>query len=119
MQYKDYSKEQLFEELGTLKNSFEEIKAMGLKLNMARGVPSPDQLKLSLPMLDILYREADCTAEDGTDCRNYGVMDGIPECKRLMADLMGVTPDMVMHYLLLHEQAGRAGYSPLGSCARA
>ncbi len=96
MQYKDYSKEQLFEELGTLKNSFEEIKAMGLKLNMARGVPSPDQLKLSLPMLDILYREADCTAEDGTDCRNYGVMDGIPECKRLMADLMGVTPDMVM-----------------------
>ena len=96
MQYKDYSKEQLFEELGTLKNNFEEIKAMGLKLNMARGVPSPDQLKLSLPMLDILYREADCTAEDGTDCRNYGVMDGIPECKRLMADLMGVTPDMVM-----------------------
>ena len=96
MQYKDYSKEQLFEELSSLKNSFEEIKAMGLKLNMARGVPSPDQLSLSLPMLDILYREADCTAEDGTDCRNYGVMDGIPECKRLMADLMGVTPDMVM-----------------------
>ena len=96
MHYKDYSKEQLFEELSSLKSSFEEIKAMGLNLNMARGVPSPDQLSLSLPMLDILYREADCTAEDGTDCRNYGVMDGIPECKRLMADLMGVTPDMVM-----------------------
>ena len=96
MQYKDYSSQQLFEERDALRQKFEEIKSMGLKLNMARGVPSPDQLSLSLSMLDILYREADCTAEDGTDCRNYGVMDGIPECKRLMADMLGVTPDMVM-----------------------
>ena len=96
MQYKDYSKEQLLEELEELKNSYDEIKSMGLKLNMARGVPSPDQLTLSLGILNVLYAEADCRASDGTDCRNYGVMDGIPECKRLMAELMGVSPDMVM-----------------------
>lgn len=96
MQYKDYSNEQLLEERGALWRQFDEIKSMGLNLNMARGVPSPDQLSLSLGMLNVLYAEADCRASDGTDCRNYGVMDGIPECKRMMATLMGVTPDMVM-----------------------
>ena len=96
MQYKEYSREQLECEIYSLQQSYDEIKSKGLQLNMARGVPSPEQLQLSLPMLDILYREADCTAEDGTDCRNYGVMDGIPECKRMMAALMEVTPEMVM-----------------------
>ena len=96
MQYIEYTPEQREAELASVRQQFEEIKAMGLKLNMARGVPSVDQLKLSLPILDILHKDADCTAEDGTDCRNYGVMDGIPECKRLMADMLGVSPEMVM-----------------------
>lgn len=96
MQYIEYTPEQREAELASVRQQFEEIKAMGLKLNMARGVPSVDQLKLSLPILDILHKDADCTAEDGTDCRNYGVMDGIPECKRLMADMLGVKPEMVM-----------------------
>ena len=96
MQYKEYSKEQLMSELSDLQQQFNEIKELGLKLNMARGVPGKDQLTLSLSMLDILHSEADCNAEDGTDCRNYGVLDGIPECKRLMAEMLGVTPDMVM-----------------------
>ena len=96
MQYIEYTPEQREAELASVRQQFEEIKSMGLKLNMARGVPSVDQLKLSLPILDILHKDADCTAEDGTDCRNYGVMDGIPECKRLMADMLGVKPEMVM-----------------------
>ena len=96
MQYIEYTPEQREAELASVRQQFEEIKSMGLKLNMARGVPSVDQLKLSLPILDILHMDADCTAEDGTDCRNYGVMDGIPECKRLMADMLGVKPEMVM-----------------------
>lgn len=96
MQYIEYTPEQREAELASVRQQFEEIKAMGLKLNMARGVPSVDQLKLSLPILDILHKDADCTAEDGTDCRNYGVMDGIPECKRLTADMLGVKPEMVM-----------------------
>ena len=96
MRYREYAKEQLFAELDFLRNAFDEIKSRGLQLNMARGVPSKDQLELSLPMLDILSCDADCTAEDGTDCRNYGVLGGIPECKRLMADMLGVNPDMVM-----------------------
>lgn len=96
MQYQESSREQLIAERSALQQSFEEIKALGLSLNMARGVPSPDQLRLSLPMLDILHGEADCTASDGTDCRNYGVLDGIPECKRMMAAMLGCKPEMVM-----------------------
>ena len=95
MNYKEFSREQRDAELGNLWNEYNGIKEKGLKLNMARGVPSPEQLALSLGMLDILHGD-DCRAEDGTDCRNYGVMDGIPECKRLMAQVMGVTPEMVM-----------------------
>ena len=96
MKYKDFSREQRDAELSVLWNDLNQIKEKGLQLNMARGVPSPDQLSLSLGMLNVLYAEADCRASDGTDCRNYGVMDGIPECKRMMAELMGVKPEMVM-----------------------
>ena len=96
MTYQEYTKEQRDAELSVLWDEMNKIKEQGLKLNMARGVPSPDQLSLSLGMLNVLYAEADCRASDGTDCRNYGVMDGIPECKRMMAALMGVKPEMVM-----------------------
>ena len=96
MKYQDFTREQRDAELTTLWEEFNQIKGKNIKLNMARGVPSPDQLNLSRKMLDILNSESDCFAEDGTDCCNYGVMDGIPECKKLMADVMGVTPDMVM-----------------------
>lgn len=70
MNYKEFSREQRDAELGNLWNEYNGIKEKGLKLNMARGVPSPEQLSLSLGMLDILHAEADCRAEDGTDCRN-------------------------------------------------
>lgn len=96
MQYREYSQEQLREELSALQREYDGIKAMGLNLNMARGVPSTDQLALSLGVLDILHSAADCSASDGTDCRNYGVLDGIPECKRLMASMLGCTPEMIM-----------------------
>ena len=64
------------------------FKAKGLALNMARGKPSRAQLDLSMPMLTCIVDVDDCTAEDGTDCRNYGVLDGIPEAKRLMAVML-------------------------------
>ena len=96
MQYKDYSPEQLREERAALQREFEDFKALGLKLNMARGCPGKEQLSLSLPMLDIIHSDSDCRTEDGSDCRNYGVLEGIPECKRLMAQMLEVDPEMVM-----------------------
>ena len=86
--YAEMSKAELEAELAEVRARYGEMAARGLKLNMARGKPSAAQLELSLPMLDVLDSEADLAAEDGTDCRNYGVLDGIPEAKRLMAALL-------------------------------
>ena len=96
MNYQDYTREQLEQELKSLKKSYEDYKSLGLKLNMARGCPGKEQLSLSLKMLDILHSDSDCRTEDGSDCRNYGVLEGIPECKKLMAEMLEVDPDMVM-----------------------
>ena len=95
MLYKDYSKEQLSAEFSNLKKEYEEIKDLKLSLNMSRGVPSAQQLELSLSMLDIINSSVQCQTVDGLDCRNYGILDGIPSCKALMADMLKVTPDMV------------------------
>ena len=95
MLYNDYSKEQLSAEFSNLKKEYEEIKDLKLSLNMSRGVPSAQQLELSLSMLDIINSSVQCQTVDGLDCRNYGILDGIPSCKALMADMLKVTPDMV------------------------
>ncbi|MDO4748602.1 MAG: aminotransferase class I/II-fold pyridoxal phosphate-dependent enzyme [Eubacteriales bacterium] len=96
MLYKDYTKEQLSAEYEKLSAEYNEIKNLGLSLNMSRGVPCKEQLELSARMLDIINSSVQCQTVDGQDCRNYGIMDGIPSCKALMADMLGVTPDMVM-----------------------
>lgn len=71
--------------LEQLLQEYEEVKAQGLALNMARGKPGADQLALSAGILGALENPV---AEDGTDCCNYGVLDGIPEAKRLMAFML-------------------------------
>ena len=88
------------EELATLKKelerAYEEIKARGLALNMARGKPAQAQLDLSMPLLKAVASAEDCTSADGTDCRNYGVGFGLPEAKRLMAAMLDDEPDNVI-----------------------
>ena len=96
MLFSEMDKAQLNKLHEELKNEYENIKDLGLKLNMSRGVPSVEQLNLSQKMLDVLNSDSDCNSENGTECRNYGVLDGIPECKKLMADMMGVEPSIVM-----------------------
>ena len=90
------------EELSTLKDKLEqeykEVKELGLKLDMSRGKPSKTQLELSMGMLDIVNSESNMDCEDGTDCRNYGVLTGIPEIRRLMADMAGVSEKNVIVY---------------------
>ncbi len=88
------------EELKTLKSElekqYEDAKGKGLKLDMSRGKPSPAQLDLSAGFLDALSSSDCLKSENGTDTRNYGVMDGISEAKKLMADIMGVKPESVI-----------------------
>ncbi len=96
--YSDYSKEELLQEKESLEQAYKDYQKRGLSLNMARGKPSTEQLELSAGMMDIFTSEADFTTEDGVDCRNYGELTGIPEAKRLMAEMMGTTPDHVIVY---------------------
>lgn len=96
MLYEKMNSAELTAEYEKLNKEYQDIKAMNLSLNMSRGVPCAEQLEISRPMLDTLNSDAECVTIDGQDCRNYGIMDGIPSCKKLMADVMGVTPDMVM-----------------------
>ena len=79
-----------------LERAYEEIKARGLALNMARGKPAQAQLDLSMPLLKAVASAEDCTSADGTDCRNYGVGFGLPEAKRLMAAMLDDEPDNVI-----------------------
>ncbi len=71
---------------------YREFQARHIRLDMTRGKPCPEQLDLSAALLDGLGRNA-YKAADGTDCRNYGGLDGIPEAKSLFAEYMGVTPE--------------------------
>lgn len=71
------------------------IRARGLKLNMARGKPSSEQLELSLPMLDALPSDADLS-DGGVDCRNYGCLEGIPSARALFGQVLGVAPERVL-----------------------
>ena len=66
---------------------YEAFKAQGLKLDMSRGKPGVSQLALSMPMLDVINSESDMRTVLGNDTRNYGDLDGIGECRRLMADM--------------------------------
>ena len=90
MLYNEMSRDELVSLKNELVKEYEGVKALGLSLDMSRGKPGADQLDLSLDMLNVLTNAADCKAENGFDCRNYGVLDGIPECKKLFADLLEV-----------------------------
>jgi len=96
--FKEMNKEELLELKGELENKYNEEKALGLSLDMSRGKPSSTQLNVSMGLLDVLSSSSVLKSENGVDCRNYGASDGIPEAKKLMADIMGTTPDKVIVY---------------------
>ncbi len=68
----------------------------GISINMARGRPAPEQLDISNALIDLSVQEMGVKAEDGTDCRNYGLLCGIPECRRLFGEMMGVAAENVI-----------------------
>ena len=94
--YASMSREELLSLKDELDKEFQGYKEKGLKLDMSRGKPSIAQLNLSMGMMDVFHSESDLKCEDGTDCRNYGVLDGIPEAKRLLASIAEVNPDNIM-----------------------
>lgn len=94
--YKDLTKEELQALVEELQAEYEQEKAKGLSLDISRGKPGKDQLDLSMPLLDVLKSDSEMACEGGTDVRNYGVLDGIPEAKKLMGDMVGAKPSQVI-----------------------
>ncbi|MBP3477678.1 MAG: aminotransferase class I/II-fold pyridoxal phosphate-dependent enzyme [Lachnospiraceae bacterium] len=96
--YKEMSKEELTSLKAELEKQFEDAKGKGLTLDMSRGKPTPAQLDMTMGIMDVLNSESDMKTESGMDTRNYGLMDGIPEAKKLMGDMMGVPAENVIVY---------------------
>ena len=89
----EMNQSELNEFYAAAKKEYEACKAKGLSLNMARGKPSAAQLDLSQDLLSIL-NEGNCTI-DGIDARNYGTLEGLPSCRRMFADILGVDVEEV------------------------
>ena len=96
MDYLKCSAQELEQEYASLKKQYEDEKGKGLSLNMARGKPGKAQLDLSLGMLDVINSSSEFVGADGMDCRNYGILKGIDECRQLFAEILGVEKENVM-----------------------
>ena len=94
--YSEMSREQLLALKKELDQQYADIKAQGLALDMSRGKPGTDQLDLSMGMMQVLADGAELKCETGVDCRNYGVLDGIEEAKRLCMPMLGVAHDEII-----------------------
>ena len=91
MEFSKMSKEALAECLSDLKKEYAAYQAKKLSLDLSRGKPGAKQLDLLQGMLDCISSSSDCRTENGFDCRNYGVLDGIQEAKRLFAELLNLS----------------------------
>ena len=96
--YKDMTREELLQLKTGLEAQYREAQGRGLKLDMSRGKPSAAQLDISMGMMDVLTSDSDLKCEQGVDCRNYGILDGIVEAKRLLSDMMEVPIDNIIIY---------------------
>lgn len=96
--YAKLSKEELQQLHSELSKEYKRFQAKNLSLDMSRGKPGADQLDLSMDMMDVLNSKSDLICDDGTDCRNYGVLDGISEAKKLIGDMMEVPADNLIIY---------------------
>lgn len=94
--YQELSREELLSLKAELETAYKEAQGKGLKLDMSRGKPAASQLDMGMDFMDVLTSQSGLKTGDGLDTRNYGAMDGIPEAKRLMADIMGVSAENVI-----------------------
>ena len=104
-------KAELERQAAALERRYEDFRGRKLSLDMTRGKPCPEQLDLSLGLLDCLGR--DYRAADGTDCRNYGVLEGLPEARKLFAGFLEVEPSEILvggnsSLALMHDSVAEA-----------
>ena len=92
--YAQMTPEERRAEYDALQTAFQDLKAKGLSLNMARGKPGKAQLDLVSDIFGLMQKPEDYIS-DGIDVRNYGEMAGLPAAKRLFADILGCQPEQV------------------------
>lgn len=115
------SRDELVSLKNELENEYEKVKSLGLSLDMSRGKPGADQLDISTDMLTVMTNADDCKAINGFDCRNYGVLDGIPECKKLFAELLEVGETNIIvggssSLNLMYDYLNQCMYLGVGGC---
>ena len=93
--YQEMSREELQKNREAAAQEFERLKGLGLKLNMARGKPSRQQLDMVSEGIFNVFQKPEDFFSDGVDCRNYGELSGLPGAKRLFADILGCRPEQV------------------------
>lgn len=94
--FREMTREELLELRDELERAFGVVKEKKLSLDMSRGKPSVAQLEMGMGIMDALNSNSSMKTQAGTDTRNYGVLDGIPEAKKLMADMMQTKPENVI-----------------------
>lgn len=95
-EFKNMTKAQLEAVYSETKAELKKWEERGVHLDITRGKPGQSQLDLSSEMLTVVSDRDDCFAENGLDCRNYGILDGLPETKRLFSDLLGIPAERIM-----------------------
>ena len=98
VRYDEMSREELQQELESLKKEYRKAQGHELHLDMSRGKPCLEQLDLSMGLMEVLDSSSDLTCEDGTDCRNYGQLTGIEEARELLGDMMENNPNDIIIY---------------------
>ena len=90
MNYRELTRNQLLDIKNASASRLDEARASGETFDLTRGKPGREQLDLTTGMLGAITDAADCISEGGFDCRNYGILDGLPETKALFSDLLGI-----------------------------
>ncbi len=96
MNYTTLNAQELKQELATLNAQYDAYVKKGLSLDLSRGKPGSKQIDMLTDMLTCLSTPEQCRSENGFDNRNYGVLDGIPEAKKLFADLLGIPANYII-----------------------
>ncbi len=96
MKYSQMSRAQLGAEHERLIKEYEEIKKLGMSLDISRGKPCREQLDLSNGMLTVINGAEDCISESGFDCRNYGILEGLPEMRAMFSKLLGIPENNIL-----------------------
>lgn len=119
--YQELNREELLSLKAQLSKEYEEAKKKGLKLDMSRGKPAVAQLDMAMDFMDVINSGSDMKTEDGVEVRNYGVVDGIKEARKLMGDIMGVPADNVIvcgngSLAIMYDMVSRSMTHGVGGC---